>query len=319
MSNSIIIRGGTFSQVKKALKQWLDLNSQQISSDFSLELKHVDRSVFVVEAPQDMDNEFFYYLVNYLKYPEDIFYKADIVGYTVGKDSNRLLGKKLMVFVAQNDDEYDNVSFTDEDGKAYFWSFGKRIKEVELQRAYEPVFEYSEMETSEVLKPNLNRKKDTKREEFENITDRFKIVLIGLIALYISFILLFVFSSNSIRVTNYYCWYEGAIAIWFFLDYKMLQYQQFYQRCLIIAILILASCLVIMEYIELNDPMLFLIAGFTPFFLLLVQWPLRRLFLLSFEKEPEVEDRTSFLNMAYTFILLLGTVFLIYLIADFFY
>lgn len=70
--NFIIIEGGAFVDIKKALRQWIDLYSESIDKECSLELYNNGFGKHIVKVDNRIDNERFCYLLNYLKYPENI-------------------------------------------------------------------------------------------------------------------------------------------------------------------------------------------------------------------------------------------------------
>ena len=105
----IIIKGGSYNDVKKALRQWIDLYLDNPSDDFRLELYKNGRGRHIVKVDQRVKNDLFFYLVNYLKYPEGIEYNVDIEGFTTGEANSNLDDQELLVYISENDKEYDNV------------------------------------------------------------------------------------------------------------------------------------------------------------------------------------------------------------------
>jgi len=99
---------------------------------------------FAVTFPYDIDFVHYCFFVNYLKYPNDIFYKADIKAWTTtrpGDDwmTKEIVNKKVMLFVPDDDTEYDNVYLTTEDNIGYKMGFA--VGETS-QRLDEPKMKY---------------------------------------------------------------------------------------------------------------------------------------------------------------------------------
>ena len=86
MDNLITIKGGVYNDIKKALKQWIELYNDQLQDELTFELYKNGRGNHIIKADNRLDNELFYYLVNYLKYPKNIEYNIKIEGFTIGKD-----------------------------------------------------------------------------------------------------------------------------------------------------------------------------------------------------------------------------------------
>ena len=82
MKNILFIEGGACADIKKALVQWIDLSSDILGEGLTFELYKDERGKHIIKADDNLSNEQFNYLLNYLKYPEDIEYKINITGYT---------------------------------------------------------------------------------------------------------------------------------------------------------------------------------------------------------------------------------------------
>lgn len=78
-NNLILINGGAYTEVKKALKKWIDLYSDQLENDLDFQLYKNGNGNHVIKVDDKLNNESFFYLVNYLNYPEGIDYKVDII------------------------------------------------------------------------------------------------------------------------------------------------------------------------------------------------------------------------------------------------
>ncbi|HLP49479.1 MAG TPA: hypothetical protein VK154_01205 [Chitinophagales bacterium] len=85
------------------------------------------KGLFLLLFPFPPDFEWFQYIVNYLKYPEGVTYNADVRGYwTLKKGDGALsehIGKRVMLYVSDNDKEYDNVALVTDDKLTYRLDF----------------------------------------------------------------------------------------------------------------------------------------------------------------------------------------------------
>lgn len=148
VNNVIIVKNGDYVLVKQSLKQWLDLYAPVLREGMTFHLIKTDENILVIKADPAVDNEFFFYLVNYLKYPENIEYNVDVVGYTVGKQFRELKDKQLMVYIPSHDKEYDNVFLVTFSNEHYKIDFGLNLKAIIDQRLFEnpPFFRQIEVE-----------------------------------------------------------------------------------------------------------------------------------------------------------------------------
>ena len=176
--NLILINGGAYNDIKKALIQWIDLNSKDLSDGLTFQIFKNGRGNHIIQADKKLDNERFFYLVNYLKYPENTEYKIDIEGFTTGKDKNQLEGKRLLVYISKTDKGYDNVFVTTSENQNFKVDFGGKITETKENK----IFNYPTdliLNHPETIK--INRKTNIQKEEEINekkLEKRFKLLLI---------------------------------------------------------------------------------------------------------------------------------------------
>ncbi|WP_300665397.1 hypothetical protein [Fluviicola sp.] len=173
LNNFLFIDGGSYNDVKKALRQWIDSYENQLKPDVLFKLYKNGHGKHVIRVDGDLDNMLFYFLVNYISYPEGIDYEVTVEGFTKGTGINKLRGKNLRVFLPEMDTEYDNVLIATEDNKCYKMDFGGKFSESSETHLYQkPSFVISE--NPEVLKVRLKKEKKERGEEYEKIDKRFK-------------------------------------------------------------------------------------------------------------------------------------------------
>ncbi len=232
--NLILINGGAYNDIKKALRQWIDLYSKDLQDDLTFQIFKNGRGNHLIQADKRLDNERFFYLVNYLNYPENIEYKIDIEGYTKGKDKNELINKDLLVYISPTDKEYDNVFVATSDNKNFKVDFGGKITETRDKR----LFKYPPdtlLKNPETL--TNNRKEIQQKEEKSNVKSidkRFNIL--ATIAFSLTLIGIILNQTSPLIFIKFSFFLGLGIGVWFFSDYKMLQSDRHYFYCLGIAI-----------------------------------------------------------------------------------
>ncbi len=99
-------------------------NPQQVNLKPVSKIHKIDDSKFAITFPYDIDFEILCYYVNYLKYPIDITYTPTVLAWTSTSANynwlnNSFDNNKVIMFIDPNDNEYDNVMVTTEDGKPF--------------------------------------------------------------------------------------------------------------------------------------------------------------------------------------------------------
>lgn len=122
----ILVKNVDYNQIKKAVQDFTKNygNPHQSHLKPISRLHKADNNRIVITFPYDIDFEIFCYYVNYLKYPFDLKYKANVTGWTSTKSTYNWLNtefenEKTMLFIDPNDREYDNVMLITEKSKTY--------------------------------------------------------------------------------------------------------------------------------------------------------------------------------------------------------
>ena len=123
----IVVMGVTYVDIKKALTDFCNIYNNK---DFAVlpRLTKISDSEFAITFPYDTQFESYAFLVNYLKYPKGITWNANVLAWATAKTSDTWIteksaNKKVMLFLADDDKEYDNVFLTTEDGIGYKLGF----------------------------------------------------------------------------------------------------------------------------------------------------------------------------------------------------
>ncbi len=316
-NNLILINGGAYTEIKKALRQWIELYSDQIKSDLNFKLYKNGKGNHIIQADDRLDNETFFYLVNYLKYPEGIEYNIDIEGYTTGEEKS-LKSKKLLVYISPNDKEYDNVFVTTNENENYKVEFGGKVTLTGENKLYRTPQEIS-LGTPEILNVQKREiKKNGVKETEGKIKDRFKVLSILATILFFGTILFHFISKDAELFQKSTCFLGLGIWLWFFSDYKMLRINKFYVRSLFIALAFSIYGISLFNYFGDNADILMYLGSMSPLTLLILQKPIRKLYLSQLGKEPKIDRHGKFVDLMYTLFLMLSSLILPILIRDYF-
>lgn len=309
-SNFIIIEGGAFTEIKKAIRQWIDLYSESIDKKCSLELYKNGIGKHIVKVDNQIDNERFCYLLNYLKYPENITYNVKIVGFLTVSDlkifSQIKLGSKIQIFIPDFDKDYDNVYAVTSDNETYKFDFGGKTTKVDFISKYQK----SEIDLNSLSDPDIIKvsKKNIKLDKPNSkaIGKRFNIISLIILLLFgLSYIL--ITQGNNFIIFNFALGF--GVTFWFFWDYKMLQLNEFYLKSLVIGLLIgLFGYYLYQDYGSINKNMI-INSAIMPLFFLFTQRIYRFIFKTLAKREPIVDKPApSFVDGVYMFALLMTTI-----------
>lgn len=321
--NLIIIKGGSYNEIKKALRQWIELYSDDLESDIKFELYKTGQESHLIVADKRLNNEKFNFLVNYLRYPEGIDYKIYIDGYITAIDTKlypkSLLNKKLLIYIPEDDKDFDNVFVTTEDNEVYKIDFGGKVSKINEFKTFKvPDIDFDSLSRPERISLNKSEIEVKRREKsIKSIEKRFKIILSIILALTtINALSLFVIENFYIDTVTSFLLSFG-IGGWLLGDYEILQIKKYYNFSFLIAIGIFCYGILIRHLIPFDN----YISNFGflfPLALLIIQKPLRLVYIRKFNKEPIVEkDAPVFWDGIYSFILFLSTIALIFVIGNF--
>jgi len=307
IDNLISIKGGAYNDIKKALRQWIDLYSKDLADGLTFELYKNGIENYSIQADKKLDNERFYFLINYLNYPEGIDYKIDIEGFTIGKEKNQLKGKDLIVYISPTDNEYDNVFVTTSENKCFKIDFGGRITEEKNLKLYQLPLNLNQGISEIILVENKLKIKDEIETEYNKLDRRFKIICVIIVSAFIITLLLFQSHPNFPTIN-----YAIGFTVWGWLtyDYKILQVNKLYFGSLGLGVAILLYGYILSQKVIHEDNFSLILIGTTmPIFFLILQKPLRLIFKKIMKREPKVErPAPSFADGVYITIIWLSSV-----------
>ena len=318
--NLIKIKGGSYDDIKKALRQWIALYSNDLESNIKFELYKIGQESYLIAADKRLNNEKFNFLINYLRYPEGIEYNISIEGYTTARHEKiypkNLLNKKIIVYISDNDKEYDNVFVTTEDNETFKIDFGGKVLRQNVSR----IFTITDIDTALLQRPEKISLTKQERDEIEtekakkSIKKRFRIILALIITIaIINSFSLFVFPNSEISLLTTFI-LIFSVGIWFHWDYKMLRINEYYRNSFIFAIVCLLYGFVIKDNLPDKD-VVFLYGFWFPIIYLILQKPTRQFFIRKLEREPIIERESSFWDATYGISLIILTIGIISIIA----
>ena len=305
VNNLIIVEGGTGNDIKKALCQWIDLYASKLPDDFSFKVSMNHTGAHLIQADAMLDNDLFFFLVNYLDCPKGIKYDVKAKGFAIGKKNDILNGKKLLVYISSADKEGDNVFVATSENENFKISFSGKITKVEDNTTFALPTELN-FDNFEIIRSNIQQ--EERRKSQKNLTSvgkRFKVLSVIFGVLFtLAHIVLFTLGDKETFQTLIVI-FGGGIWLWFFADYKMLRYNKFYLRCLGLAVLYAGYAGFLGSYfknIAIHIVTLYALA------LLIVQKPLRKIYLVLFKKEPKIDRSGTFEDLCYTVVLFIGSI-----------
>ena len=140
----IMVKGWDEVEIRKIIQDFIEQNKDVPYPAYTIEPRELEEDLHRLTFPQDIHPQIFSYLINLLTYPFDLDLRNRsiiVVGKTTlnsefeGVDSS-LLGQKAILYVPENDEDYDVVYMRTESGINLADSFGetqwRRVNEARL-------------------------------------------------------------------------------------------------------------------------------------------------------------------------------------------
>lgn len=286
----INITGASYEDVKKALGQWTDTYASGIDGDLFIGIHRSGPQSSVIKIGGQLPSDYFYYLVNYLRYPEGIKHNVTVAGYTVPRSPARIGGRKVMVYVPENDRDYDMVYAVTTDGTTYKIDFGGKVKVVPSAKSYIPADKWDSLTDWEPIKTDKGTSIKHERNISTEGNPRNRLILLAVIVVLAVFAGWLLSPADPRLSSNILLFVAPAVTIWFFFDYKMLRNNNLYFFSLLLSAAILLYQFHLIRRFSLS-PRLNLAT--MPLSFLLAQKPARLIFKSSRGREPVVN-----INMA---------------------
>jgi len=125
----VLVKGAPYQDLKKAVQQFCDRYNQ---TDWAAipRLTRISETETAITFPRDLSFDVLCFFVNYIYYPNDIFYldHSEIRAWATTRPGDvwvteKAQKKHVMLYIPKEDDEYDNVYMTTEDGIGYKLGF----------------------------------------------------------------------------------------------------------------------------------------------------------------------------------------------------
>jgi len=123
----IIVDNVTHDDIKKALTEFCNIynKSQYLAMP---RLWTLSSNSYAITFPYDIDFATYCFAINFLKYPMNIKWQSKVYAWATTKQgddwiTDKSINKKVMLFLASDDKEYDNVFLTTKDNIGYKLGF----------------------------------------------------------------------------------------------------------------------------------------------------------------------------------------------------
>lgn len=123
----IVVSNVNHEDISKALTAFCNVYNK---NDYAVipRLWSLSENSFAVTFPYDVDFATYCFAINFLKYPIDIKWQAQVRAWATTKSgddwiTDKSVNKKVMLFLAVDDKEYDNVFLTTQDNIGYKLGF----------------------------------------------------------------------------------------------------------------------------------------------------------------------------------------------------
>jgi len=126
----VVVKGVSYEDLKIAITDFCNLYNQEEYAVLP-RLVTISNLEFVTTFPFDIKFEHYCFFINYIKYPMELKYNCDITGWATTKSNDKWIteksaNKKVMLFIPEDDDKYDNVFMTTDDNIGYMLGFGMK-------------------------------------------------------------------------------------------------------------------------------------------------------------------------------------------------
>jgi hypothetical protein len=307
--NVIYIENGKYSDIQDSLKKWIESYAEKLPNNFKFKLYKVDEKNTVIELSADIENVLFYFLVNYLTYPEGLIQKVTVKGFTRIEDNKRfsstILNEPVQIFIPKDDSEFDIVFGTMKSGATFKINFGGKITKVNSDIEYNiPDYDYKNV-TSQTLgidKELILEKQ--KKSEIKKFNQRF--ILIATIYFVGTVIAGYFYTKTDqflivVKISSF------SLIVWVMFEHSLLRKVSVYLKMLAVAIF-LALWGHFLSVENTND--VWLKATRLSLIFLVLQKILRFIYILIYKREPEFDNTGKLMvDRVYFFILFFGSLF----------
>jgi hypothetical protein len=154
----VMVNNITNSEIDKILTGFCNLYNKE-SFTAVLRLYKLNERQFAITFPYDIEFQFFCFFVNYVCYPMGFNKSFEVTGWTTTKSgqtgiTEKSANKEVMLFIPNDDTEYDNVYLTTDDNIGYKLGFAvghkKQLLELPKKRFAKRSIESTELIGKEI-------------------------------------------------------------------------------------------------------------------------------------------------------------------------
>jgi hypothetical protein len=312
--NLVVIKGGSYAEIKKVLQQWIRLYADDLPDGLTFQLYRNGSGNHIISADEQLDNQRFFFLVNYLKYPEGVNYDIDVEGFTVGKEKNKLFGKIILVHVSPTEEKYDCVHVTTAENENYRVDFDGKISSIKESKKFQ-LPSNLQLENPDLI--TVSKKahlKEKQKAEDESLHKRFRLFTLAASGLVLISFFVAIYDLEAFAKLSLF--FGIGLGTWFFGDYKMLQSGRHYYNCLIISLLFIGYVALSKHFLNLTPDMISL-GALNPIMVLILQKPSRMIYKALLKREPVVDGPPpTFWDAVYMLVMISGFIVLPLILAS---
>ena len=284
--------------------------SVDLKSDYKFLLHKNGRGKHIIEVDERLTNFLFFFLVNYLKYPEDIAYSPEISGFTKAKDtelfSEEELGHLIQVYVPNDDKGFDQVHVLTSFNVTYSIDFGSKQTKLNTTTSFvAPIFDINQITQTETITiPKHQDDSYFEQLNHKSFVKRFYIIS----SLYL---LAFLFSTHFIDYTVYKRYFAFLLImpfVWIFIEHDFLFKMSNYLKMLVFSILYLGLGYYSIQQNTITYDSIFCCLLTAPLFFLLYQKILSSLYVAVFKRKPDLMNNSNTVKYLYEVPLILFTI-----------
>lgn len=266
--------------VHAPLKDWIGIYADQLASDTTFTVYTDKRGYQAIRCSEVLNDDLFFYLVNSLAEACESVHRKEVHGFTTGKDYSDIRGKEVVVYVSDDKEDCCNVTAMVSNDEAYSIDFGGRVTSVTPQDCFETAPDLSSfylMKTLRVPTVNVNQQEEERRS---NSASTRKIAVWGVIGA----ITTFMFAISIQR--EFRALLPIALFSILLASYQPLQKLKGYLAFFTITVVCTGLFIWATDYYQDADMRNLL---FFPLSAILIQPPLRGLFIALVGREPVME------------------------------
>lgn len=305
--NLISIEGCSLPLLRKTLLSWKRFQKQYYKSNPRLDVYSVDPLNHFIQVEETLGNYPFFLLVNHLQHDSRTNQEYKIAGFTIGKENDIFLGKELLVYPPMKLEESESIFLVTSENEHYTIDMDQGIVALEEPKSF-CYPEKEKMEQAKLVDLSQEMIIPEDQEELEKSgAERFSLLVkIAAFVFALSFVFLFFtdemkFFEIQIFMINF------AFFGWFYVDYKILQIDKLYYKCLVVSAIVLLYCFLVNFLFGIFEYQSITFVGIHPMLLLIFQKPMRLIFIKMFKVEPQFYQYRELRNDLYGAILVFGT------------